>query len=70
MDNSARAFDYVVARPWSDQDTTLCIYRFHSDVHHGTLADAEKFLAYVKSQHPDQDYGIYKVTYQALEPTP
>ena len=59
-------FNYVVARPWSDQDPTFCIYRWHADVQHGTLEDAQQFLAYVQRQHPDEDYQIYKVHFELL----
>jgi hypothetical protein len=58
-------FNYVIARPWDEEDDELCCYMLcGNDVHYGTLEDAQDSLDYVLSQLEDEepnDYRIYKV---------
>ena len=63
-------FPYVIARPWEeDEPNNLCIYTIHnSEVHYGTMKEAEGLLRYVRHQKEDDSdrYEIYRITYQKI----
>lgn len=59
-----KEFNYVIARTWYEEGDRLCSYMIHgSDVHYGTIEDAQILLKYVIGQKEDEpkDYKIYKV---------
>lgn len=63
-------FNYVVARLWyEDEPDNLCIYAYGSEVHRGTIKDAQSFLDYVKRGNKDEakEYSIYKVNFEKIE---
>jgi hypothetical protein len=38
-----KKYNYVIARYWSDDSDSLCVYAYGSEVHYGTKQDAESF---------------------------
>lgn len=61
--------DYVVAHKWEDTKPVvgnLATYTYHSEIQHGTLEDARKFLMYVRDHNPDEQWDIYKIKYEKL----
>ncbi len=62
-------FDYVVARPWDDEDPNyLAIYTFGSQIQRGTIEEAKDFLNYVQRQgNKDEKYSIYKVNFEKID---
>lgn len=66
-------FYYVIARPWDDRfPNNLCIYAYGTEVHKGTMQNANWLLKYVNSEHslPNRDrrlYSIYKVHFTKME---
>ena len=55
-----KKFAYAVGHYWDHKvkDSVGC-YAYHSEVHSGTMEDAENFLKYVKEQSPDEDWKIF-----------
>jgi len=58
-------FNFCVGRPWpknpkNPSDTALNIYAYGSQIHHGTMANAEKFRDYVNAQTGEENF-IYKL---------
>lgn len=54
-----KRFAYAVGHYWDkDKDSVGC-YTYHSEVHSGTMEEAENFLKYVKEQSPDEDWKIF-----------
>ena len=57
-------FNYVIARPWYEEEGELCCYMLGGkEVHYGTIEDANAALQYVirKEEGDPNDYKIYKV---------
>lgn len=56
-------FSYCVGTPWhpEDENSSICVYAYGSEVHHGTMEDAEGFKRYVEGQNKDKKYHIYKL---------
>ena len=45
--------NYCICTVWEDTDNHLSTYSYHSEVHYGTIKDAEEFKKYVESKKPD-----------------
>lgn len=59
-------FDYVIARPWDeDEPDHLCIYAYGTETHRGTAKDAQNLLDYVNRQGKNT-YAIYRLTFQKI----
>jgi len=54
-------FNYVIARYWGDEDGQLGAYCYFSEVHYGTLKDAENFLEYVLEKSENKDWKIFPI---------
>lgn len=46
----AQQFNYAVGSYWNGESGAVGCYAYGSEVHHGTMKDAQDFLEYVKSQ--------------------
>lgn len=53
-------FSYCIGRPWPDLEDGVCVYSYHTEVHHGTMAEAEGFRKYAKKQTGKKHF-IYKL---------
>lgn len=65
-----KEFKYVIARPWVEWDkSNLCIYTYFSEIHKGTMKDAQNMLKYVKGKiGPEyKEYSIYKVKFKKVD---
>ena len=54
------AFSFCVGRPWPYPDNGICTYAYGSEVHHGTMEDAQRFRNYVEEQTGEKSF-IYKL---------
>lgn len=56
-------FSYCVGRPWDENkpDGSICVYAYGSQVHYGTMEDAEGFKKYVERQEEGKKYFVYKL---------
>ena len=53
--------NYVIGHYWDDTNS-IGAYMIHSsEVHYGTLKEAENALNYVKKQSPDEDWRIFQL---------
>lgn len=61
MISNKKIFPFVVAGKWPDG--SLCPYSLGSEVRHGTMEDAKKYLDYVNSFENKlfDEYKIYKL---------
>lgn len=66
---NSKKIDYVVAHKW-DESKPICgnlaIYAYRTEIQHGTLEDAKRFLDYVRERSPEDDWSIYKVSFSKL----
>ena len=46
----AKKFNYAVGFYWEGDSGSVGCYAYHSEVHYGTMEDANNFLEYVRSQ--------------------
>ena len=46
----AKKFNYAVGHYWEGDSGSVGCYAYHSEVHYGTMEDANNFLEYVRSQ--------------------
>ncbi len=58
-------FSYCVGRPWpinenNPDGTHIAVFGYHTEVHHGTMKDAEQFRSYVDEQTKEKNF-IYKL---------
>lgn len=56
-----KKFNYAVGHYWDEEDGPIGFYSYFGEIHHDTLKEAEKFLKYVKSQSPEEDWRIFQV---------
>lgn len=58
-----KQFSYCVGRPWhpEDVDSSICVYAYGSQVHHGSMANAEDLREFVDEQDPIHKHFIYKL---------
>ena len=52
--------NYVVARLWYENSNQLCVYAYGSEVHYGTIEDAENFKNFCEKNSKEK-YKIYKL---------
>ena len=63
----AKQFNYAVGFYWEGDSGSVGTYTYHSEVHYGTMEDAQNFLTYVQSQQADKkkadrkDYKIFQL---------
>ena len=53
-------FSYCVGHPWDDIPSSICIYTYHTEIHHGTMKEAEDFRAYVNKKNGKENF-IYRL---------
>lgn len=58
-------FSFCVGRPWpksptNPERTSICVYAYGAQVHHGTMQDAEAFRIYVNKETGEENL-IYKL---------
>ena len=54
--------NYVVGHYWDPPNSgQVSAYMYFSEVHYGTLKDAEEFLEYVQKQSPDHNWKIFQL---------
>ena len=62
---SSKKFLFCIAKPWKKEEPdNLCIYAYGTQVHYGTMENAEGLLEYVHGQG-NTDYKIYRLTPEA-----
>lgn len=54
-----KKFAYAVGHYWDNDKDSVGCYSYHSEVHSGTMEEAENFLKYVKEKSPDNDWKIF-----------
>lgn len=58
----AAKFNFGVGCYWEGESGSVGLYAYGSEIHHGTMKDANNFLKYVKSQQQDEaDQMKYKI---------
>jgi len=63
----AKKFNYAVGHYWEGESGAVGCYAYHSEVHYGTMVDAQNFLAYVQSQKKTKaEKAKYKI-FQLVE---
>jgi protein subunit release factor A len=56
----AKRFSYAIGHYWNTKEKdSIGTYAYHTEVHSGTMEEAENFLKYVKEQSPDNDWKIF-----------
>jgi len=58
-------FSFCVGRPWpkglgNSDGTSISVYTYGTEVHHGTMVDAEAFRDYANEQTGEENF-IYKL---------
>jgi hypothetical protein len=54
-------FNYCIGHYWKGDAGSIAVYAYGTEVHYGTMEDAENFLKYVQSNDSDNQYKIFKV---------
>lgn len=63
----AKQFNYAVGFYWEGDSGSVGCYAHDSEVHHGTMEDAQNFLKYVQSQKKTKaEKAKYKI-FQLIE---
>jgi hypothetical protein len=63
----AKQFNYAVGHYWEGESGSVGCYSYHSEVHYGTMEDAQNFLTYVQSQKKTRaEKAKYKI-FQLIE---
>ena len=63
----AKKFNYAVGFYWEGDSGSVGCYAYHSEVHYGTMEDANNFLEYVRSQKKTKaEKAKYKI-FQLVE---
>ena len=63
----AKKFNYAVGHYWEGDSGSVGCYAYHSEVHYGTMEDANNFLEYVRSQKKTKaEKAKYKI-FQLVE---
>lgn len=61
-------FNYVIARPWTEDGTSLCIYAYGKDVFHGTIEDARSMRDFINGRCAKGEvYSIYRIHQEPIE---
>jgi hypothetical protein len=63
----AKKFNYAVGFYWEGDSGSVGCYTYHSEVHYGTMEEANNFLEYVRSQKKtNAEKAKYKI-FQLVE---
>jgi hypothetical protein len=63
----AKQFNYAVGFYWEGESGSVGCYAHHSEVHYGTMEDAQNFLTYVQNQKKTKaEKSKYKI-FQLVE---
>jgi hypothetical protein len=63
----AKQFNYAVGFYWEGDSGSVGCYAYHSEVHYGTMEDANNFLEYVRNQKKTKaEKAKYKI-FQLVE---
>jgi len=63
----AKQFNYAVGHYWDGNNGSVGVYAYHSEVHYGTMEDAQNFLEYVRGQQKTEvEKAKYKI-FQLIE---
>lgn len=63
----SKKFNYAVGFYWEGDTGSVGCYAYHSEVHYGTMEEAQNFLAYVQSQKKTKaEKAKYKI-FQLVE---
>ena len=63
----AKQFNYAVGSYWEGDSGSVGCYAYHSEVHYGTMEDAQNFLTYVQNQKKTKaEKAKYKI-FQLVE---
>lgn len=63
----AKKFNYAVGHYWEGESGSVGCYAYHSEVHYGTMEEANNFLEYVRSQKKTKaEKAKYKI-FQLVE---
>jgi hypothetical protein len=63
----AKQFNYAVGFYWEGDSGSVGCYAYHSEVHYGTMEDAQNFLTYVQNQKKTKaEKAKYKI-FQLVE---
>ena len=62
-----KQFNYAVGFYWEGESGSVGCYAYHSEVHYGTMEDAQNFLKYVQDQKKTKaEKAKYKI-FQLVE---
>ena len=53
--------NYVVAHYWPEGNGAIGCYAYFSEVHFGTILEAQNFKNYVMNKSPKRDWKIFQV---------
>jgi hypothetical protein len=63
----AKQFNYAVGHYWEGESGSVGCYAYYSEVHYGTMEDAQNFLTYVQNQKKTKaEKAKYKI-FQLVE---
>ena len=63
----SKKFNYAVGHYWEGESGSVGCYAYHSEVHYGTMEDAQNFLKYVQDQKKTKaEKAKYKI-FQLVE---
>ena len=68
-EQATKQFNYAVGFYWEGESGSVGCYAYHSEVHYGTMEDAQNFLKYVQDQKKTKaEKAKYKI-FQLVEVT-
>lgn len=60
--NPQQKFNFAIGHYWDETKTAVGAYSFfNGEIKYGSLGDANEFLSYANSAHPDKDWKIFKL---------
>lgn len=61
-------FNYIIARPWVEGESSLCTYTYGHAVFHGTIKDARSMRDFINGRCEPENKGKYKIYKIESEP--
>lgn len=61
-------FNFVIARPWVEGESSLCVYAYGTEVFHGTIEQARGHKNFINRRCEPENKGKYKI--YKINPTP
>lgn len=61
-------FNYIIARPWKEGESPLCVYAYGKEVFHGSKKDARTMRDFINGRCDKEDMGKYKIYRIESEP--